>query len=1234
MQADGMSREFLKKILIILMIFFSFFNISYSETAQSSPPPTLYVDDNYDESTPGWQIDHFDNIQSAITASSSGTRIIILEGNYVGKLTIYHRLDIFGENKDTTIIDGQSSGDVITINSPNVNISHLTIKKSGNQENNSVIKINSGNSIITDNIISNGKIGIFLNNCDSNIIYDNEIKNNNGDGIYVNHSDNNQITYDTINSNSNGIFLYNSNNNRIENLSDIKSNRANGIFLNETSNSNDIYFNNLSDNADNGIFLNDHCNDNIISNNDISLNGDSGIRAENSSSNSFLDNIVESNSIYGVMIVGSSNIVSENIINSNTEHGVFLFGDDLNQIKNNQIKYNKKDGVHLINSTSDNIHTNLIHGNLRYGTYLDFFTIDNYVYNNYYYQNYVNAVDKSITRNFWNSTQSSATNIIGGDVIFGNYWDDYDELSENAFDTNSDQIADDEYTVYNSNKDYGPILDSISPTAGTPYINPDVQTIGSDTYISSEITDNTEIKDVYLVITDPTGAVSNFSIFQNNTGDTYYCNKKYTKIGNYSFYILGKDPRNWVKTITKTFEIEEGQPPSIVDNSPTSGNPDTTFTFNASVTDDNDGPLDMIVKVNWKHGGNSGNYTMLHAGNNYFNIPITLDNSSSDLTYSYFAADQWGNSITTSEYTVTITDDKPPEIVIDKNEYSSDGVQYFFTISSTITDDTEIDDVTITYWKEEQTPFIAKMDKKANNCYEKVISLSNNEEKIFCIINTTDLSGNANDTQHPFAHTGGPYQGVVSIPILFDASNSFDLDGNIINWSWDFGDGTTGSGETVQHSYQTNGVYEVSLTIQDDDGYTKTDNTNAEVIKSIKVETSLDVLNTINSTYHTSLDELFFAYDTDGDSLPDIFHDPNGKLTTLGENRITNEDDDILFIISCDNDPIPEFFWDSTNNELVDIGYKTPINSDIEVDLLSEKATMSITVEKQDWICIGVSNPYPDASISVKTGDREIDNDMVWRSNGYIYILDDPNENYEIYFNDIFMDVTSPTFKPDTGEILNENQKSITITYNVPVKITYAAFNDKVVTTSVKKTEDNIFVFTPAGYLEEDYYLFEIEAEAVQGTSFDYSTVDIYYIPYTTQPIPPEKSFIEKNIVMIYLGFTIGLFALMYLIMRKKNIHFESFIYFKNKKIIPFFKPVVFGPLKIDVNDNNITKAEFYVNGMLKQTITEEPYVWNWDEPAFLKQKIKTKIYDNEGKSYSSDDSTFYVFNLPSLFNR
>lgn len=57
--------------------------------------------------------------------------------------------------------------------------------------------------------------------------------------------------------------------------------------------------------------------------------------------------------------------------------------------------------------------------------------------------------------------------------------------------------------------------------------------------------------------------------------------------------------------------------------------------------------------------------------------------------------------------------------------------------------------------------------------------------------------------------------------IIFDASNSYDPDGEIVDYNWNFGDGSTISGEdavVVNHNYSNDGDYTATLTVTDDDG--------------------------------------------------------------------------------------------------------------------------------------------------------------------------------------------------------------------------------------------------------------------------------------------------------------------------------------------------------------------------------------------------------------------------------
>ncbi len=71
--------------------------------------------------------------------------------------------------------------------------------------------------------------------------------------------------------------------------------------------------------------------------------------------------------------------------------------------------------------------------------------------------------------------------------------------------------------------------------------------------------------------------------------------------------------------------------------------------------------------------------------------------------------------------------------------------------------------------------------------------------------------------------------GFVGALLVFNASRSYDTDGYLTRWSWEFDDGTNGTGERTIHAYQALGIYTVTLTVTDDTGATGTDTISVEV---------------------------------------------------------------------------------------------------------------------------------------------------------------------------------------------------------------------------------------------------------------------------------------------------------------------------------------------------------------------------------------------------------------------
>ena len=104
---------------------------------------------------------------------------------------------------------------------------------------------------------------------------------------------------------------------------------------------------------------------------------------------------------------------------------------------------------------------------------------------------------------------------------------------------------------------------------------------------------------------------------------------------------------------------------------------------------------------------------------------------------------------------------------------------------------------------------------------------SNEDKKSLIIVESSEPSNSA-----PVPISGGPYSGVVNISVIFDASGSYDPDGDIFFYSWDFGDGSIWEGVNKTHLYSQIGNYTVTLTLIDSNNKTASITTYANISKN------------------------------------------------------------------------------------------------------------------------------------------------------------------------------------------------------------------------------------------------------------------------------------------------------------------------------------------------------------------------------------------------------------------
>ncbi|MEQ4518932.1 PKD domain-containing protein [Pseudarthrobacter sp. B907] len=103
---------------------------------------------------------------------------------------------------------------------------------------------------------------------------------------------------------------------------------------------------------------------------------------------------------------------------------------------------------------------------------------------------------------------------------------------------------------------------------------------------------------------------------------------------------------------------------------------------------------------------------------------------------------------------------------------------------------------------------------------------------------------------------------VTGLTAAVDASTSSDANGPIASYAWAFGDGSTGTGVTAQHSYAAAGSYDIRLTVTDNSGST------ASVTRTVTV-TAPPPNQPPVAAFTSSVTNLAAAFDATGSKDPD-----------------------------------------------------------------------------------------------------------------------------------------------------------------------------------------------------------------------------------------------------------------------------------------------------------------------------------------------------------------------------
>jgi parallel beta-helix repeat protein len=197
--------------IVLMLLLTAMFSLALNIKPAKSEPRIIIVPDNYA------------TIQEAINAASPGDIVFVKKGTYREWVVIDKNLMLFGEDKNSTIIDGGA----VDITQHNVTITGFTIQGS----NQGIRLRNVIDCNITNNIIQKNTYGIWIEGSINNSISENNIINNTY-GIWLEgYSNYNNVYRNTFV--NNGIIVWDSYKNFVH------DNLVNGKPL--------IYLENLSD---------------------------------------------------------------------------------------------------------------------------------------------------------------------------------------------------------------------------------------------------------------------------------------------------------------------------------------------------------------------------------------------------------------------------------------------------------------------------------------------------------------------------------------------------------------------------------------------------------------------------------------------------------------------------------------------------------------------------------------------------------------------------------------------------------------------------------------------------------------------------------------------------------------------------------------------------------------------------------------------------------------------------
>lgn len=169
-------------------------------------------------------------------------------------------------------------------------------------------------------------------------------------------------------------------------------------------------------------------------------------------------------------------------------------------------------------------------------------------------------------------------------------------------------------------------------------------------------------------------------------------------------------------------------------------------------------------------------------------------------------------------------DNLPPAAVITTSQLTGPGLAVTFNGAASIDSDGFIVEHLWAFGDgtTARGPIVSHVFPAAGN-YAVLLTVTDDDGARDTASMTIGVGGSTDVNLRPgAAFTPTPRSGAAPLSVTFDATLSTDADGLILEYQWNFGDGTRGSGPLISHTFTAAGIYPVQLTVFDDDGASST----------------------------------------------------------------------------------------------------------------------------------------------------------------------------------------------------------------------------------------------------------------------------------------------------------------------------------------------------------------------------------------------------------------------------